>query len=648
MLTVGELLGRDGPFAHLIKDFAPRPQQQEMALAVSTALENGEALVTEAGTGTGKTFAYLVPALMSGNKVVISTATKTLQDQLFHRDIPVVRKALDLPVTTALLKGRANYLCLYRLSQAESSGLFPSRQAIDQLRRIRTWAGRTRSGDIAEVDTIPEDAPVWHQVTSTTDNCLGQECPSFSDCHVVKARRTAQEADIVVINHYLLFADMLLRDEGFGELLPGFNAIILDEAHQLYEIASDFFGIFLSSRQILEFARDVVAEQLSEAGDMKELAEAANSLDSLVRSLRLSLGNIDQRAAWRSVSSRHEVKECINALQQQFLVLQEYLEAAAGRSKGLDNCWKRSIELNERLKQFEDVENQQAINWYETSRHGFTLHQTPLDISSTFHDCMERYHGSWIFTSATLAIGNSFDHFIQRLGITNATTGYWQSPFNFSQNALLYLPKAMPLPGETGYTNAVVEAALPVVKASKGRTFILFTSHRALKQAADMFRETELDYPLLIQGSAPRSELLDRFRTLGNAILLGTNSFWEGVDVRGPALSCVIIDKLPFATPDDPVLQARADVLKQQGRNAFMDYLLPNAVIALKQGAGRLIRDINDRGVLMLCDPRIIAKSYGRVFLHNLPPMSLTRSGEDVKAFFEHENITDVQHIASI
>ena len=639
MLTAGEILGRNGPLAGCIKDFDPRPQQQEMADAVAAALLNDNVLVTEAGTGTGKTFAYLVPALISGNKVVISTATKTLQDQLFHRDIPVVRQALNVPVTIALLKGRANYLCLHRLSLAESSGLMPSRQAVDQLRRIRVWSGRTFSGDISEVDNIPEDAPIWHQVTSTTDNCLGQECPSFSDCHVIKTRRAAQEADIVVINHHLLFADMLLKDEGFGELLPGFDAIILDEAHQLYEIASAFFGIFLSSRQIIEFARDVLAEQLQEAGEMKDLGEAANLLDPLVKDLRLSLGIDKHRAAWRSTDSKIKVRECMQNLQGQILIVQQYLEEAAGRSNGLENCWKRSIGLYEALEHFSNHEDQQTISWYETSKHGFILHQTPLEISTTFSDCMTRYSGSWIFTSATLAIGNSFEHFMSRLGINDASTGYWQSPFNFRQNALLYLPKAMPLPGDINYTSAVVETSLAVINACGGRTFILFTSHRALKQAAAIFQETEMEYPLLVQGSAPRSELLDRFRTAGNAVLLGTNSFWEGVDVRGPALSCVIIDKLPFATPDDPVLQARADVLKRQGKNAFMEYLLPNAVITLKQGAGRLIRDVNDRGVLVLCDPRILGKSYGKVFLQNIPPMSLTRSIDDVQAFFDHENL---------
>ena len=648
MLTPSELLGREGPLARYISGFAPRPQQQEMAQTVADALENDNILVTEAGTGTGKTFAYLVPAFLSGGKVIISTGTRTLQDQLYHRDIPIVREALGVPLTIALLKGRANYLCLHRLAMAESSGFLPSRQAVDQLRHIRVWAGQTRSGDISEVDNIPEDAPVWYQVTSTTDNCLSQECPSLSGCHVVKARRAAQEADVVVVNHYLLFADMMLKDQGFGELLPGFNAIILDEAHQLHEIASDYFGNFLSSRQIVEFSRDVIAEYLREAGDVKSLADTANRLEKTVKDLRLALGTEEHRAAWHAATSKPVVRKAVQHLQEQMQELLQLLEQSAVRGKGLDSCWKRSIDLNERLKQFVADEEQQFINWYETTRNGFMLHQTPMDIAATFHDCMERHKGAWVFTSATLAIGKSFEHFMSKLGIQGAVTGYWQSPFNFKENALLYLPKAMPLPGEAGYTSAVVEAALPVIKACGGRTFVLFTSHRALKQAAELFKEAKLEYPLLVQGSAPRSELLDRFRSLGNAVLLGTSSFWEGVDVRGQALSCVIIDKLPFATPDDPVLQARTDAFKKQGGNAFMDYLLPNAVIALKQGAGRLIRDVNDRGVLMLCDPRIITKSYGKVFLHNLPPMALTRSLEDVKEFFGREEMQlDAQRVIS-
>ncbi len=648
MLTPAELLGRDGPLAEFIPDFAPRPQQQEMASAVAESLEKRGILVTEAGTGTGKTFAYLVPSLMSGDKILISTATKTLQDQLFHRDLPVVRQALNVPVSIALLKGRANYLCLHRLATAESSGLMPSRQAIDHLHRIRQWAGRTSSGDISEIENIPEDAPIWHQVTSTTDNCLGQECPTYNECHVVKARRAAQNADIVVINHYILFADMLLRGEGFGELLPGFDAIILDEAHQLYEIASDFFGIFLSSRQLMDFARDVVVEQLRDAPDMKILGEAARRLETFSRELRLALESGESRTAWRFVAEKPMVRQRVNALQGQVDKLQGMLEEAAVRGKGLENCWKRILDLGERLRQFAGEEDQLSINWYETTKHGFILHQTPVEISSIFHDCMDRYQAAWIFTSATLAIGQSFEHFMSRLGIRNADTGYWESPFNFRQNTLLYLPQAMPLPADAGYTAAVVEVALPVIKACGGRTFVLFTSHRALKLASGMFAQAGLEYPLYVQGSAPRSELLERFRVSGNAVLLGTNSFWEGVDVRGPALSCVIIDKLPFATPDDPVLQARAETLKQQGCNAFMDYLLPNAVINLKQGTGRLIRDVNDRGVLMLCDPRLLTKSYGKVFLHNLPPMTVTRSLDDVEAFFEHDALqSDVQRIQS-
>jgi len=636
-----EILAADGPIARHVAGFAPRPQQQAMADAVASALEENGVLVAEAGTGTGKTFAYLVPALLSGKKVIISTGTKNLQDQLYHRDLPVVRKALGVPVASALLKGRANYLCRHRLELAEQRAA-GSRQLQDALVRVRAWAGRTRSGDISGLSEVPEDAPVWPLATSTADNCLGQECPHWSDCFLVKARRNAQAADILVVNHHLLFADMALRDEGFGEVLPGAHALILDEAHQLPEVASNFFGLSLGSRQLLELANDTVTEQVREAGDMASLRDAADAVQTAARDLRLALGKKPRRGAWHQVAAEDGVKQAMERVECALAELEQALAPAAERGKGLDSCWRRTTAFAERLALLKEAASDSYVHWFETFATSFALHLTPMDISEPFRTRMDEYRAAWVFTSATLAVDDGFEHFTGRLGLAGADTARWDSPFDFARQALFYIPEQLPLPSDPGHTVAVVAAARPILEASQGRAFLLFTSHRALQQAAALLEDT-LDYPLLVQGSMPRAELLERFRELGNAVLLGTGSFWEGVDVRGEALSCVIIDKLPFAAPDDPVLQARIQSLREQGGNPFMEYQLPNAVIALKQGVGRLIRDVNDRGVLALCDPRILTHSYGRVFRNSLPPMPLTRSLDDVRRFFSSASAAEAR-----
>jgi ATP-dependent DNA helicase DinG len=639
-----QLLGRDGPLARKIPHFAPRAQQQAMAEAVADTLHQGGVLVTEAGTGTGKTFAYLVPVFQRADKVVISTGTKALQDQLFQRDIPLVRAALASPLHVALLKGRANYLCLHRLEQTEQSIEISSARVAVRLQQVRAWSGRTRTGEISEVSEIPGNDPFWHQVTSSADNCLGQDCPAYADCHVVKARRAAQEADVVVINHHLLFSDILLRQEGFGELLPQAQAFILDEAHQLPELASRFFGTALSGRQLVELARDALQGLYALSADMPRLEVDARQLEHCVEVFRQSLGDGQRQAVWPAAAVPPALDAAMHRLQDGVLALLEQLETAAGRDKELENCWRRAQVLSARLRQFagrdtaDEAEAGERIAWFETGARSFTLHVTPMDFAATFRSSIEQYHSAWVFTSATLAVGEDFSHFSTRLGIADARTARWDSPFDFAANALLYLPRGLPEPGTPRYTAAVVAAARPVLAASGGRAFILFTSHQALQEAARLFAQMEeFDYPVFVQGTLPHNELLERFRRAGNGVLLGTGSFWEGVDVRGPALSCVIIDKLPFAPPDDPVFQARAAMMKARGGNPFRDYQLPAAVIALKQGVGRLIRDVDDRGVLMLCDPRLLTKSYGRVFLNNLPPMPRTQAAADVARFFADE-----------
>ncbi|HRX71343.1 MAG: ATP-dependent DNA helicase [Gammaproteobacteria bacterium] len=635
-MDMAELLGFDGPLARHAPGFAPRFQQQQMATAVEAILNEGGTLIVEAGTGTGKTYAYLAPALLSGRRVIISTGTRHLQDQLYHRDLPIVRRALKNSAKVALLKGRGNYLCRYRLRLTAQEGRLTSQEQVAELRRIHTWARRTRRGDIADVPNVPENSPIWPRVTSTTDNCLGQECPDWSDCFLAKARREAQAADVLVINHHLFFADMAIKETGFAELLPGAEAIILDEAHQLPEIASHFFGQSLSSRQLLELTRDTLVEQVRDAPDFPELRKRALALEIALAVLCQTLGSTDRRALWREVADESTVQEAIAEVTLKLDALRAALREAAGRGKGLENCCRRGDDLGQRLQTLTGTDRDPGnVCWFETRGRGVMLTLTPLDIAPTFQGRMTAQPGAWIFTSATLAVGQSFGHFAARLGLADYAALCLDSPFDFAGHALLYHPPDLPDPAMPRYTIALLEAVLPVLEASQGRAFLLFTSYRALHEAAEWLAG-RVDYPLLAQGQLPKAALLQQFRELGNAVLLGTTSFWEGVDVRGEALSCVIIDRLPFASPGDPVMQARIESLRQRGENPFMSYQLPQAVITLKQGVGRLIRDVSDRGVLVLGDPRLLSKSYGQVFLDSLPPMPRTKKLERVQAFFSN------------
>jgi ATP-dependent DNA helicase DinG len=633
-----QYLSDNGPLKESLHGFSPRPQQQQMAHAVNQVIEQGGVLVAEAGTGTGKTFAYLIPAILSGKRVVIATGTKNLQDQLFHQDLPTIRKALKSPVTVALLKGRANYLCLHRLALNLEESAHRSSLRAHELEKVRDWSQRTRSGDIAEVDDVPESSMIWPNVTSTTDNCLGQECPDYNDCFVLGARRKAQQADLVVINHHLFFADMALKEQGFGDILPGADIFILDEAHQLPEVASSFFGVNVTSRQLFNLVRDTTTEHLREAGDMKELPESAHKLEKSVADLRLAMGTSGQRLSWQELQHNKAFADQLREVQTRLQDLGEWLQVASERGKGLDNCCKRALSLAERMTMFseagQDDDNLDQVRWIDTSRRGFGMHNTPLDIAPIFQGHMQEINASWVFTSATLAVGENFEHFSQQMGLSSPVTQALGSPFDYAKNALMYMPENLPEPSDMSYTRAVCTASIPVIEAAGGRTFILFTSHRALNIAAE-FLHDHLSYPILKQGEAPKQRLLNDFRRHGNAVLLGTASFWEGVDVRGSALSCVIIDKLPFASPGDPVLQARMNALKKNGKNPFSDYQLPQAIMTLKQGAGRLIRDLSDTGVLVLCDPRLRSKSYGKVFIRSLPPMPVTRSIVDIERFFE-------------
>jgi len=622
-----------GPLAAKVAGFKARPQQLEMAQAIAEAIEGNGVLVAEAGTGTGKTFAYLVPALLGGGKVIVSTGTKTLQDQLFDRDLPAVRAALATGASAALLKGRANYVCLYRLKRAASEARLASRDEAVQLRRIEQFSARTATGDRADLADVPEDAPVWAHATSTRDNCLGQECPDYRDCFVMRARRNALAADVVVVNHHLFFADVVLRDEGIAELLPACNTLIFDEAHQLPETARMFFGERITTTQLVELSRDARLELRAAGGASPELDLLASRLERSARDLRLAFGEAGTRFAWRDARRLPEFDGVLERLVQALRALAEPLAMQAERSEGLGSCSRRATAALALLVRLREAESTEEVRWAEVMMHATQLHVTPLSSAELFRRQMDDHPRAWIFISATLAVGEDFGHFTRELGIEGARTARWTSPFDFARQALLYLPKGLPGdPNAAGFTEAVVEAALPVLRASGGRAFLLFTTLRALRKAHELL-QGRTDFPLLVQGTGSRSELLARFRTLGNAILLGSQSFWEGVDVRGEALSVVVIDKLPFAPPDDPVLAARIDALRARGGNPFTELQLPQAVLQLKQGGGRLIRDETDRGVLVLCDPRLTAKSYGRRILASLPPMTPTRSLAEVQDF---------------
>ncbi len=638
MSEISHVFAADGPLAAAIPGYRTRQQQVEMAQAIRQAIAQNRVLVAEAGTGTGKTFAYLVPALLSGGKAIISTGTKTLQDQLFNRDLPAVRDALTVPVTVAMLKGRANYVCHFHLERTAKEGRFLNREDARHVHVIRNFAETSATGDRSELPEVPEAATIWPAVTSTRDNCLGQECAHYKACFVMEARKKALAADVVVVNHHLFFADVMLRDEGVSELLPAANTVIFDEAHQLPEIAGLFFGEDVSTSQLLELARDAHAEYLTTARDCPAIADATTALEKAVRDFRLMFGPDAARMPVHRALQRDGFGAAYDAMLARLADLAGILETQAGRDPALENCRQRASALGEQLGKWRAGADANLVRWVEVFTQSVQLHATPLSVADLFAKQMQGHPRAWIFTSATLAVKSDFSHYLGQMGLDEAITARWDSPFDYPAQSLLYVPHGMPPPNSPGYCAAVAAVALPAIRASHGRAFVLCTSLRAMRDIhallKDAFVGEGLDYPLLLQGERSRTELLERFRRLGNAVLIGSQSFWEGVDVRGAALSLVIIDKLPFAPPDDPVLAARIDRMNHEGRNAFMEYQLPYAVITLKQGAGRLIRDETDRGVLMICDPRLVEKPYGRRIWQSLPPMRRTREVADVAAFF--------------
>jgi ATP-dependent DNA helicase DinG len=656
------LFADDGTLAKGIEGYRPRSAQLTMAQAVANAIEAADSIIVEAGTGTGKTYAYLVPAMLWGGKVIVSTGTKNLQDQLFLRDIPTVRKALNAPVSVALLKGRANYVCHYHVERASQNGRLFSRQDAAWLRQINLFLKTTKTGDKAELASVPENAPVWNLVTSTRDNCLGSDCAYYKDCFVMRARKEAQQADVVVVNHHLFFADVMLKDTGMAELLPAANTIIFDEAHQLPETATLFFGETISTNQILELARDSVAEGLSHARDAVDWVAIAAPLERAARDLRLVFRQDGSRLSIKQIDNDAALAkpfyEVLPKLEQALSDFTGALEAQAERAETIEQCHRRAVALCEKLEAWVDPKPPKApkkegddegkeggsaaavderVRWVEVFANSVQLHLTPLSIAPIFSRQRAGQPRAWVFTSATLSVRGNFTHYAAQLGLDRDRSMTLDSPFDYASQGLLYVPRDLPQPSDPRFTDAVLDATLPLIEAAGGKTFLLCTTLRAVNRAAerltDEFAQRGWDFPLLVQGQASRTELLDRFRTLGNAVLVGSQSFWEGVDVRGEALSLVVIDKLPFAPPDDPVLSARMEALEKKGLSPFAVHQLPHAVITLKQGAGRLIRSETDRGVLMICDPRLVEKNYGRQIWQSLPPFKRTREAETAAEF---------------
>ncbi|KAF7763353.1 ATP-dependent DNA helicase DinG [Pseudoalteromonas undina] len=634
---IKQLFSATGPLALSIDGYTPRQPQIDMAVAVEDALKTRSQLVVEAGTGTGKTFAYLAPALKSKGKTIISTGSKALQEQLYHRDLPVLVKALGAAKKTALLKGRANYLCTYRLTQHVAHVPTDDPDVMHQLAMVAKFASETHTGDLADCIGIEEDAKVLPYVSSTADNCLGKECPDFQECYIRKARLKAGDADVVVINHHLFFADMAVKESGFAELMPNADAYIFDEAHQLSEIASDYFGETMSTKKLVDLINDLRAIYRAEIPDMLQLGKSLNKLETSVADLRLQFGVDGSRGDWREKLSNKLICSALHRVISDLEFVYQVLKLCLERSDKIEHPFERVLAFKGQLERVFDTAQTGFSYWYETTRRYLTINITPLNVSAKFALMMKESGSGFVFTSATLSVDNELSHFNASLGLKPKQSMMVDSPFDYENQALLCLPRYLPQSHEDNMPHAIVKLTLELIKSAKGRCFVLFTSYRMMHLVAEGLT-TQMDYPVYMQGQMSKRIILEKFTRHGNAVLLGTASFWEGVDVRGSTLSCVIIDKLPFAAPDDPLLQAKMQDCQMQGKDPFAHIQLPQAVIALKQGVGRLIRDNKDKGVLVICDNRLVTRQYGQVFLKSLPPMRRTRSLEDANTFLKHIN----------
>lgn len=637
-----QIFGQDGAFAQQLPHYHTRHEQIEMAQSVAQAINDVGCAVLEAGTGTGKTYAYLAPALIWGGKVIVSTGTKTLQDQLFERDLPTVREVLRAPVSIALLKGRNNYVCHYHLDRTLLNGRLASRDDIKHLNQIKKNINLVKRGDKSEWPDIPEDAMVWNQVTSTRENCLGSDCPNHKECFVMQARKDAQAADVVVVNHHLFFADVMLREEGVAELLPAANTVIFDEAHQVPDIASVFFGQQVSTAQIIDLARDLLAEGMTHARDALDWSAIKDRLERAAKDFRIACGPDNGRWSTQQLPADAPLWSALDTMHTTLNEILTELEPTTVRSETLEQAVERLdalIEAYDLWLHHARAGQKDMICWVEALTYSVRLNATPLSVAEGFSRQRDSDHPrTWIFASATLSVKKDFSLFKDQLGLHDATTSSWDSPFDYGQQGLLYVPEGLPEPWAKNFGSVVLDKIWPVLEASNGRAFLLCTTLAAVKRYAawleDKIKQHDLPWTLLVQGQASRTEILNQYRSAQYPVLVGSQSFWEGVDVRGEALSVVIIDKLPFAPPDDPVLAARLNAYEERGENGFMAYQVPQAVISLKQGAGRLIRSETDRGVLMICDSRLITKQYGKRIWQSLPSFARTRHEQVVVDFF--------------
>ncbi|MGH8841521.1 MAG: ATP-dependent DNA helicase [Advenella sp.] len=673
---ISDWFDQEGPLAAAVPGYTLRDAQIQLAQAVDETIASHSVLVAEAGTGTGKTWAYLIPAFLSGGKVLISTGTRTLQDQLFTKDVPRVRDALALPVQVALLKGRSNYVCHYHLDRLEQDErALKSRDEVSQLRQIRVFASRSRSGDKTDCGQVPEDADIWSRVTSTRENCLGQDCPNVKECFLLKARRQAQEADVVVINHALFFADLVLREEGITDLLPAADAVAFDEAHQLPDTATRFMGDVVYSGNITDFLKSAEVAALAYARDSAKWTEACQRVSYYVKDLRLVAAPIEKmpgrKATFDQIPEADRFFEILNKLYDELVTLTGMLTAVQERHPDLATAAKSGTELCARLYRWsqpvilpegvtrdsaDPAENtalrtvppaqskagngvaEQLVRWVEVGLHHFRLQMAPLSVADAFSR-QRRKDQAWIFTSATLSVYKDFTHYTRQLGLYGARTERWESPFDYQDHAMLYVPDHLPEPQSPDFQKQFVATLIPLIQASPGGVLVLCTTLRAVDNLSAMLVEAFdthfIERPVLRQGESSRGTLLEQFRQLKNAVLVGSASFWEGIDLPGDMLTLVAIDKLPFAPPDDPVLEARIKACRESGGNPFFEYQLPSAAIALKQGAGRLIRTEKDWGLLVVGDRRLVEKPYGKLLWRGLPPFRRTRKLDEATAFLK-------------
>jgi ATP-dependent DNA helicase DinG len=638
-LIIDEIFSDDGALHEVIPEYRKRSEQLDMSKAVNATIQQKNSLIVEAGTGVGKTFSYLVPALINGGKVVISTATKNLQDQLFLKDIPTIRDALKIPVKINILKGRSNYICQLRMENSLIEGQFFNREDASFIKKIKTFSDHSNSGEVSEINNIPESSTIWPSVTSTKENCLGQNCEFAKSCFLIKARKEALAAEVLIVNHHLFFADFILKDEDVSEILPAADTVIFDEAHQIPDVGSIFFGDNFSTIQILNLIQDIQLSFKNIAKNLEELDVICKDILIFIVDLRNYLDSRNNRISYNKIPNKqeftHKLEELIDAVGK----LSNFIDLHKDQSPEM-------IKLSERIKSLVNItqvwkanDSDDYVYWLDVFAKSIQFNITPISISDQFKKLQDKTKASWIFTSATLAVNDSFEHFQTMMGLEEASTLQLKSPFNYNENAYLYVPMDMPEPNTEMFNLALIKKVSPLILAAKGRTFILSTSIKSMNEITsflkDEFEKKNIEFPILTQGIAPKNMLLDQFKSHGNAVLVGSLSFWEGIDVRGSALSLVIIDKLPFQSPGDPVFESKINMLKAKGSNPFMSLQLPQAIITLKQGAGRLIRDEFDKGVLMICDPRIINKPYGKRIWRSLPPFKRTRDENEAIDFLK-------------